>query len=82
MQIEITHEMHRLAEELAAIKGESLTAAVTNALQERLDRERPTDRSRIAEQLMEIGRRYSRLPDADIRTAEEILGYDENGLPT
>ena len=31
---------------------------------------------------MELGARYSALPDADTRGADEILGYDENGLPT
>jgi antitoxin VapB len=31
---------------------------------------------------MAIGRRYAALPDTDLRTPEEILGYDENGLPT
>jgi antitoxin VapB len=80
MQIKITPEMQQLAEELAEIKGESPTAAVTAALRERLARERPDDH--VARQLREIGRRYSRLPDGDPRSAEDILGYDDHGLPT
>lgn len=43
---------------------------------------RRKDRAGIAEALLEIGRRYSELPDKDTRTPDEILGYDENGLPT
>jgi antitoxin VapB len=31
--------------------------------------------------LLAIGRRCAALPDLDLRTAEEILGYDEIGLP-
>jgi hypothetical protein len=30
---------------------------------------------------MAIGRRYAALPDTDARTPEDIIGYDENGLP-
>ena len=82
MQIKVTAEMQQLAEELADIKGESPTAAVTTALRERLARERPGDRETVARRLQEIGQRYAHLPDADPRSAEDILGYDEHGLPT
>ena len=77
------HEAHQLATELADLTGESLTAAVTCALRDRLERERRRRSSAsVAERLMDIGRRYAALPDAGGRTPEEILGYDENGLPT
>ena len=82
MQIEVTAEMQELAEELAGIKGESPTAAVTTALRERLARERGGAAESIAERLRDLGQRYSRLPDADLRSPEDILGYDEHGLPT
>ncbi|PZA13150.1 protein transcription factor [Rhodopseudomonas palustris] len=75
-------EAHQLATELARMTGESLTAAVTNALREQLAREhrrRQTDQ--IARRLLKIGGRYAALPDTG-RTPDEILGYDENGLPT
>jgi len=36
----------------------------------------------LAAEIMEIGKRCAALPDIDRRTAEEILGYDENGLPS
>jgi antitoxin VapB len=31
---------------------------------------------------MAIGRHFSSLPVLDPRSPDEILGYDENGLPT
>ena len=33
-----------------------------------------------AEDLLEIGKRCAALPELDPRSAEEILGYDEQGL--
>jgi antitoxin VapB len=30
---------------------------------------------------LEIARRCAALPDLDTRTANEILGYDQNGVP-
>jgi antitoxin VapB len=75
-------EAHRLAAELAELTGESLTAAVTSALRVQLMRERRSrSRAPVAEQLMAIGRRYAVLPDSDARTPEDVIGYDENGLP-
>jgi antitoxin VapB len=75
-------EAHKLASELADLTGESLTAAVTLALRERLARERRRRRpDRIVAQLMKIGSRYAALADTG-RSSDEILGYDEHGLPT
>ena len=78
-------EAQKLATKLAEASGESVDQVVTEALREKAYRELrspPADRAGIADKLMELGRRYSQLPDKDTRTAEEILGYDENGLPT
>jgi antitoxin VapB len=84
LQLNINNrEAHRLARELASLTGESLTEAVITALRERLERERRRcNRNTVARRLMAIGRRYASFPDADCRDPEEILGYDENGLPT
>jgi hypothetical protein len=38
-------------------------------------------RRRLADELDEIARHCSRLPVLDSRTPDEILGYDEHGLP-
>ncbi len=76
-------EAHQLATELAQMTGENLTGAVTSALRDALARaRRRRDAALTAEALMEIGRRYAALPDAEPRTADEIIGYDEGGLPT
>lgn len=75
-------EAHRLATELARLTGENLTNVVTLALRERLVRERRRRRTDgIAAQLMKIGDRYAALPDTG-RSPDEVLGYDEHGLPT
>lgn len=73
-------EAHRLATEFAGLTGESLTSAVTLALQERLARERRRP-DHIAARLMKIGSQYSALADTG-RSPDEILGYDDQGLPT
>jgi antitoxin VapB len=75
-------ETDRLAREVAALMGETLTDAVRKSLAERLERERLRrgGTSRLAERLMEIGRHCAALPDLDPRSADEIVGYDENGL--
>jgi antitoxin VapB len=68
--------------ELAAVTGEGVTLAVRNAAQERLQRIRRDKAGRsLAADLLEIGARCASLPDLDSRTADEILGYDDHGVP-
>ena len=68
--------------ELAAGAGESLATAVRRAAEERLQRVRRKQSGRsLAAEILEIGRRCAALPDLDTRTADEILGYDQHGLP-
>ena len=75
-------EAERLAAALAKLTGETKTEAVRKALKDRLVRvRRERAGRRLADELDEIARHCARLPVADARTAEEILGYDENGLP-
>ena len=75
-------ETDRLAREVAALTGETLTEAIRVALVERLERVRLQrgESARLAEQLMEIGRHCAALPDYDTRSPDEIVGYDENGM--
>jgi antitoxin VapB len=69
--------------ELAAITGETVTTAVRRAAEERLQRVRSGCAApSLAEEILEIGKRCAALPDLDTRTADEILGYDEHGLPS
>lgn len=75
-------EVERLARELAERTGESLTGAIQKALEERLDRLKKRKRDQLIKtQLEEILRRVDQLPIVDQRSPDEIVGYDENGLP-
>ncbi len=75
-------EADRLARELVAATGESLTKAVTDALRGQLDRVTAGKRGRsLADELDEIAERCSSLPVLDSRSPDEILGYDESRLP-
>jgi len=72
----------RLARELAAKTGESPTEAVVNSLRERLAR--LADRNsalRLRDELRAIRERCKKLPVLDPRTPDQILGYDDRGLP-
>ena len=75
-------ETEELAETLAKITGETKTQAVTKALRDRLERIRPRRSGRrLADELDEIALHSASLPVLDARDADEILGYDERGLP-
>lgn len=72
----------KFVRELAAAAGESVTTAVRRAAEERLQRVRRQRAGRsLAAEILGIGRRCAALPDLDTRTADDILGYDEHGLP-
>jgi antitoxin VapB len=75
-------ETHRLAEELANRTGESITAAVTTAVRERLDRVRREQGASLADRILEIGRDCAKRLKEPYRSADhsELL-YDERGLP-
>ena len=73
----------RLVRELAAETGESITTAVTIAARERLERLRgAVPREQRYEAIKRIAERSAARPILDTRSEDEILGYDENGLPT
>jgi antitoxin VapB len=77
-------EVHRLARAVADATGETMTRAVGIALAERLQRltEMPeAERRRRIEALMAMARQFAELPVEDPRPIDEILAYDENGLP-
>jgi antitoxin VapB len=75
-------EAHRLATAISRRTGETLTQTVVRALRECLQREAGKARDEdLAEQIMEIGKRCAALPVLDPRSPDEILGYDENGIP-
>lgn len=76
-------EAYGLARELADETGESLTDAVKTALRERLEVVRSGHGSEA--QMAEIARIQvfvAALPDIDTRSTDEILSYDDFGLPS
>lgn len=59
-----------------------MTEAVINALRERLRREQGRVRvPRVRDDIRAIRERCRSLPILDRRPEDEILGYDENGVP-
>ena len=74
-------EADRLARDLAATTGESLTDAVTVALRERLERERARRATDVIHRLQRLSDEVRSLPVLDTRRPEVIVGYDEHGLP-
>jgi antitoxin VapB len=75
-------ETERLAREVAKETGETLTDAIKRALEERLARLKARRRKgSLANRVEDILRRMDKRPVLDPRSADEILGYDSNGLP-
>lgn len=76
-------EINQLLSELIGYTNETATQALTNALRERLMRAKAEKRRRtsLQSELLRIGRECSALPLLDPRSADEILGYNANGIP-
>ncbi len=71
-------ETHRLAQELAALTGESMSAAVTEALRERLQRVKSKG---MAERIMKIAKESAALLKGNPLPDHGEFLYDEKGLP-
>jgi len=72
-----------LARSLAYERGESITDAILEALESRL--QQLGQAPRLARDLATIEtsiKRIASLPALSNATAEEIIGYDQNGLPS
>ena len=77
-----SEEAHRLAQELARLTGESMTAAVTQAMRERLDRVRREQAVGLADRLLAIGKDCAAHLKEPFRTVDHGgLLYDAAGLP-
>lgn len=76
-------ETHLLVQELAALTGESQTAAVTVAVRERIARIRRHREAGLADRLLAIGRDTAPRLREPFRSADHgDLLYDEHGLPS
>jgi antitoxin VapB len=75
-------QAEELAATLAKLTGETKTEAVTQALRERLERvRRARSRRRLADELDGIALHCAGLRVRDSRNPDDIIAYDENGIP-
>jgi antitoxin VapB len=86
-QLLLDDELHRRLREIAAQRGISMGALIREAIDEKLSRARGPHTGggeqapSLAAELDLIALRCAALPLRDARSEEEILGYDEHGLP-
>jgi len=73
---------HKQARELARLTGESMSAAVAKAVEERLARVREHKKGGLAERLLKIGRECAPLWKEPYKSMDHgDLLYDDKGLP-
>jgi antitoxin VapB len=76
-----SERVRHVASELAAATGQDIETAVISAVEEKLARlERPKS-AKQAHDIDALFRRLAEMPVRDTRSPDEIIGYDENGLP-
>lgn len=75
-------ETEKLARTLAERTGESITVATRRAIEDRLRRTGSQARkAALLEDMEAMQRRLDALPVLDHRSPDDIIGYDENGVP-
>lgn len=77
-------EAHEYAKILSELTGKSITDVVTQALEEAARREKlkkESSNNRLIDDLDEIALHCAVLPILDHRSADEILGYNDMGVP-
>ena len=78
-------EVERKVRKLAAATGKSITVAVALAVDEQLKREeraRLRNNDTVLAEVRAIAHHCASLPVLDSRSEDEIMGWDENGLPS
>jgi antitoxin VapB len=84
MSLNIKNEkVESLIRLLVEATGDGITEAIGKAVEEKLGKLQQTkDRHFLEAELLEIAKRNAARKVLDARSADEILGYDSNGLPT
>jgi antitoxin VapB len=76
------HETQKLVQQLAKLTGESMTAAITEAVRERLERVRGEQGISLADRLVKIGKDCAAHLQEPYQSIDHgDLLYNENGLP-
>ena len=77
-------EAFALAAELAKLSGQTMEQAVKEALKEKLAEAKSAEASRnqVLARVMELAHEIASAPTLDSRSADEIIGYDEFGVPS
>lgn len=76
-------ETEQLARRLVERTGETITAANRRTLEGSLKRTGSGGhKAALLEDLEAIRKRVAALPILDDRSSDEIIGYDENGIPS
>ena len=76
-------ETEKLARELARLRRQGITEAVTDVLRREVERERRKprrdDKEKFHRDIEEIVQRVKQLPVLDDRSPDEIIGYNKHG---
>jgi antitoxin VapB len=74
-----------MVREIATTRGVSMTEALRQVLAEEVARQRAAREAEIEARgaaAMAIARQVAAMPDVSDMTDDEILGYDEDGIPS
>lgn len=78
-------EVERMLREVAGRRGVGMTEALRQVLAEELERggaANAAERQARYDAVMAIAARVAAMPDISDMTDDEILGYDDDGIPT
>jgi antitoxin VapB len=75
-------ELEKLARRRAKRRGETLTEAVLSSLRESERNAARAEKSATARQILKLAEETRRLPVLTTRSEDDILGYDERGIPS
>ena len=86
VMIAVDAETERLAKKLAEVTGKPLPEIIRQAVEAEAAKvgvERPNKLSHdeLFARMMEAAKEFDKLPVYDTRSADEIIGYNEFGLP-
>lgn len=78
---DIPDELHGWLKQQAEAHHRSVNKEVIAALESLRGQGVPAQAKPTVEEIMSIAHHFSSLPVLDDRTDDEIIGYDENGIP-